>query len=97
MRAEVEAFWNAEKRRKADSEAALWAKVDRYEAALFELAAMAEEVEKLVKHRNETGEAVTDIDQGRWFALLKVRKKAGEALGLGPEELQAELLRRGLA
>jgi hypothetical protein len=59
MRPEVEAFWNAEKRRKADSEAALWAKVDRYEAALYELAAMCDEQEKLVRHREETGAGVS--------------------------------------
>jgi hypothetical protein len=49
MRPEVEAFWDAEKKRKADNQAALWAKVDKYEAALFELAAMCDEHEKLVK------------------------------------------------
>ena len=57
--------------------------VKRYEAALYDLAERADEQEKLIKHREATGEEISDIDRGRWFALLKVKQKAGEALGLG--------------
>jgi len=65
--------------------------VRQYEAALYELAAMADEQEKLMKHQAVTGGGVTEGDRGRWFALLKVKQKAGEALGLSPKRLEAEV------
>lgn len=35
--------------------------------------AEADGQEKLIKHREATGEDITDIGRGRWFALLKVK------------------------
>jgi hypothetical protein len=54
--------------------------VKRYEAALHDLAGRADEQEKLIKHRQETGQEVTESERQRWFAYLDISHIATSAL-----------------
>jgi hypothetical protein len=54
--------------------------VKHYEAALYDLAGRADEQEKLIKHRQETGQEATESDRQRWFAYLDISRIATSAL-----------------
>lgn len=56
----------------------------RYSAALVRIAGKAAEQEALIKHREETGQEVPDLDRQRWFAYLDVGHIASEALSHNP-------------
>ncbi len=58
--------------------------VNRYRNALNRIAAKPAEQEALIKHREETGQEVTDADRQRWFAYLDVAHIAEEALSPNP-------------
>jgi|SRR5581483_12246172 len=56
----------------------------RYSEALTRIAGKAGEQEALIKHREETGQEVTEADRQRWFAYLDVAHIAREALSQTP-------------
>lgn len=58
--------------------------VTRYSEALRLIEAKADEQETLIKHRELTGQEVTDADRQRWFAYSKVARIAHEALSHYP-------------
>jgi len=57
---------------------------NRYRDGLNRVIAKAQEQEALIKHREETGQEVTDADRQRLFAWLDVAHIAGEALSHNP-------------
>lgn len=56
----------------------------RYAAALVRIAATAEEQDKLIDHREASGQEVSEADRQRWFAYRKVAHIAQEALSHKP-------------
>jgi len=57
----------------------------RYSEALMRIAAKADAQEALIKHREATGQEVTEADRQRWFAYLDVAHMAQEALSRNPQ------------
>ncbi len=59
---------------------------NRYRDGLNRVIAKAQEQEQLIKHREETGQEVTDADRQRWFAYLDVAHIAEEILSPNPPD-----------
>jgi hypothetical protein len=92
---EVEAYWNetapygGPQFDVGRGMALLLHDVNQYRAALNRIAGKAEEQEKLIRHREATGQEVTELDRQRWFAYLEMAHLAQEALsptGPSPSE-----------
>lgn len=90
---EVEAYWNqtapygAPQFDAGRGMALLLYEVNQYRDALNRIAAKAEEQEKLIKHREATGQEVKEADRQRLFAYLETAHIARQALspGASPE------------
>ena len=54
--------------------------VRRYSETLMRIAGTPAEQKALVKHREQTGQEVTEADRQRWFAYLDAAHFAEEAL-----------------
>ncbi len=87
---QVEAYWNAIAPYGAPQfdagrgMALLLFDANRYRDGLNRVIAKAQEQEALIKHREETGQEVTDADRQRWFAWLDVAHIADEVLSPKP-------------
>ena len=57
---------------------------NRYREALIRVIAKAQEQEELIKHREASGQEVTEADRQRWFAYLEAAHIAQEALSPNP-------------
>ena len=83
---EVEAYWNqtapygAPEFDAGRGMALLLYEVNQYRGALNRIAGKAEEQEKLIKHREATGQVVTESDRQRLFAYLETAHIARQTL-----------------
>lgn len=57
---------------------------NRYRDGLNRVIAKAQEQEELIKHREATGQEVSDADRQRWFAYLDAAHIAEEILSPNP-------------
>ena len=92
---QVEAYWNAIAPYGAPAFDAgrgmelLLFDARRYGEALSRIVAKAEEQEALIKHREASGQDVTETDRQRWFAYLDVSHIARQALSPDPPSSKA--------
>lgn len=61
--------------------------VRKYSAGLMRVIEKAREQEALIKHREATGQEVTEADRQRWFAYLEAAHIAEEGLAPSPPAL----------
>jgi hypothetical protein len=57
---------------------------NRYREGLNRVIAKAQEQEELIKHRETSGQKVTEADRQRWFAYLEAAHIAQDALSPNP-------------
>ena len=87
---QVEAYWNetapygAPQFDAGRGMALLLFDANRYRDGLNRVITKAQEHETLIKHREETGQEVTDAERQRWFAYLDMAHVAEEVLSPKP-------------
>lgn len=85
----VEAYWNetapygAPAFDEGRGMALLLHEVNQYRDVLNRIIAKSQEQEELIKHREETGQEVSEADRQRWFAYLETAQIARQALSPG--------------
>jgi hypothetical protein len=93
---QVEAYWNetapygAPQFDAGRGMALLLFDANRYRDGLNRVITKAQEHEALIKHREETGQEVTDADRQRWFAYLDMAHVAEEVLSPNPPSVNSD-------